>query len=675
MEEQVVKKRAWVKNAVIVFLSVMLVLTFFSNTIMNRSLPEVATAYVESGSINAKIRGSGTVSAGESYDVVMDQTRKVASVLVQVGDTVMPGDVLFTLAETESAELKQAQDALEDMRLAYEKSLLNMDTADYAQENRNIQKAREALAEAQADMAACAVTDEQLYQAQTALKDAQRYHKQLEDVLSEMTADMADLLAQYETLKAKITAWEQESEALSETIEGYEKQIRSLKAGTGDLEDDLRAAEAKLKSLQREYADLRIRIVGVDEEGADYTYGMAYDDLKLEAEKHAAGNDVLIQMDVIAGKEDCNPQWKTAYDALKPVLEKLTAAQADVELKRALVENSASAQEQINTLQDTLEQAEDDYSDLRSGIKSAKRELNDLEDDVEAFENETEGYEEQLKQAGETVEALTEQYDELKMLKSNYESAEERVKDCQTHLEDLMFALAEQKKADGKMAASQQLDLDQARKEIAEQEELIAELQMNALGAEVTAKVAGQISSLNVTAGRDATAGETLAVIEVVDRGYTVRLPVTTEQSKKVRLGDKATVTNYYWGEQIDATLTQIINDPGNPGQGKLLVFTLTGDISSGQNVTLSVGEKSANFDAIIPNSALRTDTNGTFVLVVLAKNSPLGNRYIATRVDVTVLAQDDTTAAVSGLSAGDYVITTASKPLEAGMQVNMVEN
>ena len=225
------------------------------------------------------------------------------------------------------------------------------------------------------------------------------------------------------------------------------------------------------------------------------------------------------------------------------------------------------------------------------------------------------------------------------------------------------------------MAASQQLDLDQARKEIAEQEELIAELQMNALGAEVTAKVAGQISSLNVTAGRDATAGETLAVIEVVDRGYTVRLPVTTEQSKKVRLGDKATVTNYYWGEQIDATLTQIINDPGNPGQGKLLVFTLTGDISSGQNVTLSVGEKSANFDAIIPNSALRTDTNGTFVLVVLAKNSPLGNRYIATRVDVTVLAQDDTTAAVSGLSAGDYVITTASKPLEAGMQVNMVEN
>lgn len=663
MEEQVVKKRAWVKNAVIVFLSVMLVLTFFSNTIMNRSLPEVATAYVESGTINAKIRGSATVSAGESYDVVMDQTRKVASVLVQVGDTVMPGDILFTLAETESQELKQAQDSLEEMRLAYEKSLLNMDTADYAQENRNIQKAREALAEAQADMAECTVTDEQLYQAQMALKDAERYQKQLDDQFSEMKAEMADTVNRYETLEAKIAAWEQESETVSKTIESYEKQIRSLQSGTGDLEGDLQEAENQLKNLRREYANLRI------------TYGTAYDALKEKASSVAAGNDIVIQMEILAGKTDTAIEQKEAFEKIQPVLNKITTMQAEVDTLQSLLEEQDSVQTQISSLKETLEQAEDDYSEIRSDIKSAKREMKDLDEDVEAFETETEGYEEQLKQAEETVETLTEQYNELKNLKSNYEAAEERVKDCETHLEDLMFSLAEQKKADGKIAASQQLDLEQARKEITEQEELIAELQMNALGAEVTAKVAGQISSLNVTAGRDATAGDTLAVIEVVDRGYTVRLPVTTEQSKKVRLGDKAAVTNYYWGEQIDATLTQIVNDPGNPGRGKLLVFTLTGDISSGQNVTLSVGEKSASYDAIVPNSALRTDTNGTFVLAVLAKSSPLGNRYIATRVDVQVLAQDDTTAAVSGLSAGDYVITTSSKPLEAGMQVNMVEN
>lgn len=665
MEEQVVKKRGWVKNAVIAFLSIMLVLTFFSNTIMNRSLPEVATAFVESGTINAKIRGSGTVSAGESYDVVMDQTRKVSSVLVKVGDLVETGDVLFTLSETESDELNQAQDTLEDMRLNYQKSVLNMDSADYAQENRNIQKAREALTEAKAEMENCAVSDDQIYQAQMTLKEAQRAKKDLEDALKKLQDDRSESASRYDTLEAQITAWEKECETLSDAIDGYEKQIRSLKAGTGNLAGDLESAKTALSAAKENVAALRI------------TYGKDYDDLKKAAEDKANGSDVLYMMKAMVEKTNggATENQKTAYNALQPALEKMDAAQAKVDTLQALVDGQSSVQAQISQLEETLSQAEDDYSSRKKDIKSAKRELSDLEDEVADYKEEEDWYEQQIDSAGENVETLSDQYDQLKQLKSNYKAAEERVKDCQNSLDDLLFALAEQKKADGKTAASQQLDLEKARKDIQEQEERVAELKANALGAEVTAKVSGQISSLNVTAGRDAGAGETLAVIEVVDRGYTVRLPVTTEQSQKVRLGDKASVTNYYWGQQIDATLTQIINDPSNPGKGKLLVFTLTGDISSGQNVTLSVGEKSANYDAIVPNSALRTDTNGTFVLVVMAKSSPLGNRYIATRVDVQVLAQDDTTAAVSGLSFGDYVITTSSKPLEAGMQVNMVEN
>ena len=663
MEEQVVKKRGWVKNAVIAFLSIMLVLTFFSNTIMNRSLPEVATAFVESGTINAKIRGSGTVSAGESYDVVMDQTRKVSSVLVKVGDLVETGDVLFTLSETESDELKQAQDTLEDMRLNYQKSVLNMDSADYAQEKRNIQKAREALTEAKAEMENCAVSDDQIYQAQMTLKEAQRAQKDLEDALKKLQDDRSESTSRYDTLKAQITSWEKECETLSDAIDGYEKQIRSLKAGTGNLADDLQKAKDELKACQKTYADLRI------------TYGTYYDSLMEKAKAIAAGNDIVIQMAALANKDDAVRAEKEAFEKLQPAVDAVDAAQAKVDALQALVDGQSSVQAQISQLEETLSQAEDDYSSRKKDIKSAKRELSDLEDEVADYKEEEDWYEQQIDSAGENVETLSDQYDQLKQLKSNYKAAEERVKDCQNSLDDLLFALAEQKKADGKTAASQQLDLEKARKDIQEQEERVAELKANALGAEVTAKVSGQISSLNVTAGRDAGAGETLAVIEVVYRGYTVRLPVTTEQSQKVRLGDKASVTNYYWGQQIDATLTQIINDPSNPGKGKLLVFTLTGDISSGQNVTLSVGEKSANYDTIVPNSALRTDTNGTFVLVVMAKSSPLGNRYIATRVDVQVLAQDDTTAAVSGLSFGDYVITTSSKPLEAGMQVNMVEN
>ena len=112
MDETNAKKRGWVKNAAIVFLSVMLVLTFFSNTFMNRSLAEVATKYVVSGEITTKIRGSGTVAANETYEVALPQSRTVESVKIQVGDEVQEGDVLFTLDTADSQELKQAEDAV-----------------------------------------------------------------------------------------------------------------------------------------------------------------------------------------------------------------------------------------------------------------------------------------------------------------------------------------------------------------------------------------------------------------------------------------------------------------------------------------------------------------------------------------------------------------------------------
>jgi len=61
-------------------------------------------------------------------------------------------------------------------------------------------------------------------------------------------------------------------------------------------------------------------------------------------------------------------------------------------------------------------------------------------------------------------------------------------------------------------------------------------------------------------------------------------------------------------------------------------------------------------------------------VLVLVAKSTPLRTRYIATRAEINILAQDDTTAAVTGLANGDFVITTSTHPLEAGDQVRLVD-
>ena len=78
-----------------------------------------------------------------------------------------------------------------------------------------------------------------------------------------------------------------------------------------------------------------------------------------------------------------------------------------------------------------------------------------------------------------------------------------------------------------------------------------------------------------------------------------------------------------------------------------------------------------------MPNSAIRSDANGKFVLKIEAKSSPLGNRYIARRVNVDVLAEDDVNSAVTGeLSEwGEFVITTSNAPVKNGDMVRLADN
>jgi len=79
------------------------------------------------------------------------------------------------------------------------------------------------------------------------------------------------------------------------------------------------------------------------------------------------------------------------------------------------------------------------------------------------------------------------------------------------------------------------------------------------------------------------------------------------------------------------------------------------------------------NYDSVVPNSAIREDNAGKFVLIVEAKNTPLGNRYTARRADIQVIATDDTSTAVSGITYGDFVITASTKPVIAGTQVRLI--
>lgn len=650
MEETKVSKREWVKTAAIIFLAILLVLTFFSNTIMNATLPEVAAQQIEGGTINAKIRGSGTVGANETYDVTINQTRKIASVLVKVGQSVNAGDTLFLLEAQESDEVKAAQDELDQLELSYEKSLVDAGN-NSAKENHEVQKARDAYNEALA-----------------------LYHQY-------STVDASQLAAEKTKAEQQLTLLQQASKVAQEQYDArtaeksnLENQASELKAQTASLrtildkQGELDAANNTLKQDEIQYINDYNRVLTIA--GQDAQVAMSY----------ARYPETLAQK---LEDTDLNGVSTTSMNSVSPLTEDNntgagtnpsggTTITTDPRLKRAqemakAYITIATDREKVNSLQTEVNRLVEDTSGINSVYEanamyqSTLSGYNQIQHQLATFDAETQG----LKQAADAAaQAVTDQQAVVQKL-TDAGSAAETVKSTKSALEELLFTQ--------QLGDSSYLDMQAAKENIEKKKEALAKLTANADELEVKAKVGGVVASIEVTAGNSIGPDTPLAKLNVADRGYTIKISVTAEQAKRVKVGDKADVVNY-WGGNVEAVLENIARDPNTSGNN-LLVFKLTGDVDPNTNLTLSIGQKSASYDALVPNSAVRTDNNGTFVLALTSKSTPLSTRYTATRVPVQVLAQDDTMSAISGIGAGEFVITTSTKPIEAGTQVKLADN
>lgn len=625
--ENSVRKREWVKTAAIIFLAVLLVLTFFSKTIMNASLPEVAAQQAASGAINARIRGSGTVEASEVYNVTIKQTRKVASVLVKTGQEINVGDTMFVLEAEDSDELKQAETDLETLQQNYDKSLIEAgNTA--AQENYDVQKAREAYNEALA-----------VYNQYTNVNAAQ--------------------------LTAAITAAENELTNLTAQSKAISEELKQLQTDKETIDADVTAQEAKVKEMEAaedKYAELK---TATDDYDADIVvYGKYYSKL-LELTAEPTSSVIYDNKHVITVVSIASQPIAAGYCQKDTMLYAYLVEKGQTEMANdaGII---ATAYKTITEDLSKLATLCTEYSRLSvvynpTALSNARTELSNLKNNADHCANLVKSCTERASAAETAVSNKQTEIDKL----TKASSAADTVKSTKQALEDLVFKQ--------NLGDSSSVDMEASKKAIERKQAEVDKLRENADELEVKSSVSGTIASINASAGKSIGGEEQpLATINVTDRGFTVKIDVTNDQAKKVKTGDTAELVNF-WGGDAVATLDQITSS--QTAGNRTLVFTLTGDIQAGQNVTLSIGQKSANYDALIPLSGLREDSNGKFVYVLESKSSPLGSRYIATRVTVQELARDDKSAAVSGISSGDFIITTSNKPVEAGKQVRLADN
>lgn len=453
-EKQHIARKKWVKRFAIVFFVILLLLTFFSNTIMNHSLPQVATQTIESDSVSSKIRGTGTIESGEAKEVAISESREVEEVLVKAGDTVKKDDVIVKLKGGDSSEITTAQTELDNLKTAYRNSILVNET------------------------------DQSLVNKAESGKD---YYDE----------NRATLAA----ISAKVTA-------AQDKVNNIQQQINRLNVTSGQTGTD---------------------------DGAD---------------------DI--------GKDD------NSNNSSNPEIDKLNQS--------------------LEAAQKELETATNEHTKYLADIN--------------------------------TVNDLRSQYEAIKTAEQNIEK-----------------------------------------------------LKQNSVGNEIKSTIDGIILTVDIKNGDTISPDTPFITIQNKDSGYSLTISVTKDQAKKVKIGDEATISNSWYYGDVKATLTTIKNDPAAPGKQKLLVLNIEGDVEAGSTMTVSLGDKSATYDYVVPNSSIREDNNGKFILVVKEKSSPLGNRYVAKRINVEVLVTDDSKSAVKGaLEGGEYVITTSSKLIKAGDLIRLAD-
>lgn len=671
MNENGKKKREWVKTAAIIFLAVMLVLTFFSNTIMNYSLPEVATQNVMSGTITAKIRGSGVVESGDPYNVEVKESRKVASVAVKVGDNVEKDQVLIYLEDEESDELKAAREELEKAQADYRNALLSVEIT-----SADIQAANTGMS-----------TDayrQQISAAQNAVSGAENAVTAAKNEVTAAQKKVDEIQTQYEAVGNQISLTPENNADVS-----AETRVRDEAKAAWDEAKRIEAdAKNELTARQNEVADLEARIklvqdkmpaptqspgqnpdddpsgaggsetAATQEPSSDPASQGSLPEPASEPASQGAGTDQAATAEPDAGRT--LPQSDAAgKGGLNEVSENVDIAQLQAqldELTRQLnlaKENEVNAQSAYNNASLEATRREEVYNRAEQALTDKKNSGN------------TEGIINNLKNQQNALNvSLAEARNVLTQKQAELSTQETILADRQKELTDLAARIG---KVSGLETAQEAIDRVQKK---------VDELTEKAIDATIKAPIAGTVTALNVTAGKNTDASTPVAVLQPEGKGYNMSFSVTNEQAKRLSVGDVADLVNAWRYDDVTVTLSNIKPDPSDPGQKKLLTFDIAGNVTAGQTLNVSVGDKSSNYDYIVPNSAVREDNNGKFILIVESKPGPLSTRYIASRVDVEVLASDDTQTAVSAALYGyEFVITTSTKPVEAGKQVRLSEN
>ena len=595
--------------------------------LLTRAIPASGTTYqyvrtttLTKTSLEDSVTVTGTVASGREASVTVAdnaKTYKVATVEVEVGDTVQAGDVICTLDTTDlqkqidSAELSYS-DTLQSAQTTYDRALDSYEVAAVKHDNslidlqENIDKA-----------------DENLTKAQDNLNSAKSSRDSAQNTVNSCQNTLNSLQSAYtaaQGISSYVTSYDMAADALNNAAaaldSAYQNYTTAYMNYTGAADK-----AAALPALQQAVSALQ---------SAWDAYGSGTIDTAANASVSAA-NQRTVTGTTAPDVSSINSQISGAGLTLNaPVSSTLidtfnAAAQALVNQESAAASGTGM----------TYQQVIDAYNQAQSQLSAANAALTQAETAITTAQT-------QVDTAESQVESAHDAYDNEKN-STTLTTAWQQVEDAETRLEQ----------------AKRVPDNLQTLRDTLED-------------CTLTATMSGTITELNATVGSACTG--TVATIQDTD-GLTVEVTISADDVADVKTGMECNITSDSTGDNIiKGTLTQIdpvANEQGTFG-AKVTVDTEDSGLLIGIQAQAEILKSVTDNVFVVPIDAVGTAEDGSSF--VYRKTGGEGVDMTFEQVTVTTGESNDYYVEISGddLAEGDVIRATAD--LSEGIETGTVD-
>ncbi len=343
---------------------------------------------------------------------------------------------------------------------------------------------------------------------------------------------------------------------------------------------------------------------------------------KVEAERPT--NGVLIKEIFGEGTVEVKQMWEEY-------------AKANLPVKEVLVERGDRVSKGQTILSLDIRSLQDSYLDEQTRLQLLELSLAGAED---------------------TLEQKQRDYENMKALVENGAEAEINLRNAEK-------ALAEAAR-----------NCDATRLNLTMQERKVQSLaEQVANGGIYTAPAAGIITELNFAAGSSANSTQPLFRLADTGQGFRLVVPIAGELAEYAQPGDTVSVNIYSLDQRIEGKIERITDNGQHPGEQKDVWIDLAGEgpagegLAGGEKGEIYLSKKTKPYPALVPNSAIYTDSDGSFIYVLKSRKGPLGMENYVQRLEVNVEDSDNEKSALTNMIA-DEVIIQSNKTLADGDKV-----